>query len=347
MNKYKNFLKQVAEDFHVEQGKTETSENFKARIIYSAICRLSYASLWDNSADSTISVRHFKDKIDELLKIYLELYPEVKISENLSEEIYDLYLKTGNFYHKSHRISAPIFSVAEQKNIMFMRGVTPSQKIFMSGAGVYLPESCKILSDKAKFTDFVEMFVLHNKNLLDFWNEIIYYADWNETEILDDAEFLKMSPPFNSGYWQKSPMLDGRVSIVRNGQYEPKNYYLYKFEGRSFLCSRLPNWLTYDEFFADVNDYCSFRGGVYRQVSCACLANYEILPSIKFKVDGSIVKTRFEYLPPPTELYLSMLYSWAKNLEILPDNFNRIFDTEIFFVIKEVLEKIGYTFMEE
>ena len=128
MNKYKNFLKQVAEDFHVEQGKTETAENFKARIIYSAICRLSYASLWDNSADSTISVRHFKDKIDELLKIYLELYPEVKISENLSAEIYDLYLKTGNFYHKSHRISAPIFSVSSKKIFCSCEELLPVKK---------------------------------------------------------------------------------------------------------------------------------------------------------------------------------------------------------------------------
>ena len=347
MNKYKNFLKQVAEDFHVEQGKTETAENFKARIIYSAICRLSYASLWDNSAEPTISVRHFKDKIDELLKIYLELYPEVKISENLSAEIYDLYLKTGNFYHKSHRISAPILSVAAQNNILFMRGVTPSQKIFMTGAGFYLPEQHGNVLEKFGFKNLAEMFALPNKTLLDFWDEIIYSADWKEKEIPNDAEFLKMSPPFNRGYWQKNPMYDERISLVRNGQFEPKNYYLYKFDGRKFLCSPLPNWLTYDEFFADVNDYCSFRGGVYRQVSCACLANYEILPPIKFKVDGSIVQTKFEYLPPPTELYLSMLYSWAKNLEILPDNFSRIFDTDVFFDIKEVLEKIGYAFMEE
>lgn len=49
----------------------------------------------------TISIQHFKNKVDALLKIYFEIYPEIKISENLPEEIFDLYLKTDNFYHKS------------------------------------------------------------------------------------------------------------------------------------------------------------------------------------------------------------------------------------------------------
>ena len=101
MYRYNRLLKTIADEFNINQGNTETAENFKARIIYSALCRLSYASLWD---DSTVSIQHFKNKIDELLKIYLELYNEVKISENLSEEIYDLYLKTGNFYHTAYNI---------------------------------------------------------------------------------------------------------------------------------------------------------------------------------------------------------------------------------------------------
>lgn len=347
MNNYKNFLRRIADDFHIRQGATEKVKSLKSRIIYSAICRLSYASLWDNVANSTVSVRHFKDKIDELLKIYLELYPEVKISENLSAEIYDLYLKTGNFYHQAHRISASMFSVSELKSILFMRGITPQQQISMSGAGFYLPSRTESLSDKSKFKNFAEMFALPEKTLLDFWKEIIFSADWQESEISNDTEFLKMSPPFNKGYWQKSPMDDGKISLARSGQFEPKNYYLYKFEGKKFFSSHLSNFLTYDEFFAKSVEYDNFRGGSYRKISCACLRNYEILPPIKFKIDSAITQVKFEYLPPPVELYLLTLYSWAQNLEILPDNFNRIFDTEIFFVFKEVLEKIGYEFIEE
>ena len=347
MNKYNKLLIKVAEEFNIRQGSTESAENYKSRIIYSLICRLSYASLWDDSEDSTISIIHFKNKVDELLKIYLEIYPEAKISENLSSEIYDLYLKTGSFYHKSKRISATIFSVSEQDNVLFLRGITPNQKISMSGAGFYLSANDKNFFNTSKFKSFSEMFGLSDKNLLDFWDDIIYSADWIESEIFNDAEFLKMSPPFNKGYWQKNPFRDGRISLVRRGDFEPKNYSIYKFENDKFFCSHLPNWLTYDEFFQKSDEYNNLRGGVYRQISCACLAANDILPPIKFKLDGEVAQIKLEYLPPPAELYLLTLYSWAKNPEIFPNNFNRIFDAGIFFSLREVLKKNGYKFIEE
>ena len=347
MNKCNDLLKIIAEELNIRQGNTESTEIFKSRIIYSVICRLSYASLWDNSIDRKISLEHFKNKINELLKIYLTIYPEVKISENLSSEIYDLYLKTGNFYHKAYKISASTFSVNEQNDILFLRGITPSQKVFISGAGFYLPAKDKNFLDVSKCKNFFEMFPLNNKNLSDIWNEVICLANWKVSTIPSEAEFLKMKPPFYKEYWLKNPNRDGKISFMRNGQFEPKNYYLYKFEGEHFLYSHLPDWLTYDEFFSDAKEYKSFRGGVYRQISCACLNAYQILPPIKFKIDGAIVQTTFEYLPPPSELYLLMLYSWAKNLEILPSNFERLFDTNIFFTLKDVFEKIGYKFIEE
>ena len=347
MKKYHRLLTQAAENFNIKQGDSEPEKNFKARIIYSLICRLTYASLWEFSEGTTISVQHFKNRIDELLKVYSKMYSEVKISENLSAEIYDLYLKIGNFYHKANRISASIFSATEQENILFMRGITPSQKVFMSGAGFYLTAKDKNFVGESKFKNFIEMFGLQNKTLLNFWNEIISSSDWKESKIFDDADFLKMQPPFNKGYWQKNPVRDGKISLARSGQFEPKSYCLYKFEGEKFFCSHLPEWLTYDEFFSKSVEYENFRGGAYRQISCACLANYEMLPPIKFKIDGDIVQIKIEYLPPPAELYLLTLYSWAKNPEVLPNNFDRIFDTEIFFTLKKVFEKIGYKFNEE
>ena len=343
MNKCNNLLTIIAEEFNIRQGNNESTEIFKSRIIYSVISRMSYASLWDNSIEQKISLEHFKNKINELLTIYLTIYPEVKISENLSSEIYDLYLKTGNFYHKAYKISASIFSVTEQNDVLFLRGIVPSQKVFMSGAGFYLPAKDKHFFDTSKFKNFFEMFPLNNKPLSDIWNEIICLANWKVSTIPNDAEFLKMKAPFNKEYWQKNPNRDGKISLMRNGQFKPKSYYLYKFEGENFWCSHLPDWLTYDEFFSDAKEYKSFRGGI----SCACLNAHQILPPIKFKIDGAIVQTKFEYLPPPSELYLLILYSWAKNPETLPNNFERLFDTEVFFTLKNVFEKIGYKFIEE
>ena len=230
MNKFDGLLTKTADEFNIKRGSSESAEEFKSRIIYSVICRLSYACLWDNTADRTISSRHFKNRIDELLKIYSAMYPEVTIFENLSAEVYDLYLKAGSLYHKPHRISASMFYVAEKNDVLFLRGAAPRQKVFISGAGFYLPARYKNSFDESKFKTFFEMFSIQDKTLSARWNEITRSADWKSSAVSDDAEFLRMQPPFNKGYWQKDPIRDGRISLMRNGQIESKNYYLYKFE---------------------------------------------------------------------------------------------------------------------
>lgn len=140
-----------------------------------------------------------------------------------------------------------------------------------------MPSNFEKTFDTSKFKNFPEMFLLQDKNLHDFWNEIISSANWKVEKLNKDAEFLRMSPPFNKGYWQNFPISDGRISLARHGDFEPKNYYLYKVEDKKFLCSRLSEWLIYDEFFKST-DYKNYRGGIYRQIACACFENYKILP---------------------------------------------------------------------
>ena len=359
MNKYARLLTTIAEEFRIRQGKNESETDFKVRIIYSALSRLAYARLWDKLEQnkSVISIDRFKNKISDLLEIYLELYPEIKISENLPAEIYDLYLKTGGFYHRVRNISAAMFNIAERDGILFLRGITPSHKVYLSGAGFYLVKDGTNLFETVNFKSVIEMFALPNKTLQAMWTEIISGTNWQVSEPSNDMEFLRMSPPFNKEYWQGKPERDGRISLARVGKFEPRIYYLYKFDGTKFLCCQIPNYLIYDEFFAnvpnskscsnDTSDYKSYRGGIYRKISCACLATYSTLPPIKFKVDGAIVRLKFEYLPPPPELYLLCLYSWAQQYANLPSNFARVFDAEVFFALKKCFEEIGYTFIEE
>lgn len=333
-----NILRQAAADFNIVRGETESAESFKARTIYSTICRLSYGSLWDK----TNSVRHFTDKAAALLNAYLKLCPDVKISENLREEIYDLYLKNGYLYHESHHVRASIFSCAKLGEIVFLRGIPPTLKVSMSGAGFYADKSL----DAQNFKTLADMFLLPEKSLVDTWQEIISAATWHAGNLPGDAEFLRMSPPFKNGYWQSKPNSDGKISLARAGLPGDKIYYLYKFDGENFQYSQIPSWQTGDEFFSEVLDYKNGRGGIYRQISCACLANYKVLPPINFRLDGEIIYAELGYLPPPQELYLWTLYSWAQNPAILPNNFKRIFAAEIFFTFKKVFEELGYRFSE-
>ena len=107
MKKYNGLLAEIAREFHIEQGKTESGERWKARIIYSLLGRMAYASLYDHleedeelPEDKSVSVSHFKRRISTLLDTYLRLYPEIRStfppeSNELYGEIYDVYLKTG------------------------------------------------------------------------------------------------------------------------------------------------------------------------------------------------------------------------------------------------------------
>ncbi len=312
-------LNAIAADLNIRRGTSEVESDFKTRIVYSAIARQAYASLFDrvDTDRSTVSIRHFKDRISELQSIYAELYPEVQLAENLPIDIYRLYLKTGGIYYTPNRIAASMPSSAVQDGIKFMRGVTPDQKVRMSGAGFFLPSS------KTSVKTVAEMFALPNKTLLETWDELIRSAKWRVETMPVGTQF------FVDDKWFDKPARSGEISIARFGECEPRTYYLCKFDGDKFECSQLPRWRIYDERFSKT----------YRRVTFACRAARGTLPPIKFKIDGAIVNAKCTYLPP-SELNLLNLYSWSQQSA-------RTFDAEVFFALKNILERIGYSFIEE
>ena len=48
MKKYNGLLAEIAREFHIEQGEAESMERWKARIVYSLLGRMAYASLYDH-----------------------------------------------------------------------------------------------------------------------------------------------------------------------------------------------------------------------------------------------------------------------------------------------------------
>ena len=319
MHQYDQLLKEIAAEYQIRRGDNEPVENFKARIVYSALCRQAYASLFD---DQTVSIEHFKDRINNLLRIYLELHPDVKLSSNLSDDIYNQYLDAGYFYHTPYRMAPPMLRAAECDGILFLRGITPDQKVYMSGAGFYLPSTVD-----QSYNTVNEMFAIPDRTLLDEWHELIRRAHWKVERASEGMEFLRVSPPFTNGYWKNKPDRDGSISIARNGLRGARQYYLYRFDGENFWFAQQPTWRH------------------YRGLSNECLAARGTLPPIKYKIDGALVQLKIGYLPPPPELNLFKLYSWSQTDP--SNNFNRIFDANIFFALKNILERRGYSFNEE
>lgn len=339
MEKFGRLLCSIADELNIRRGTSESVEYFKRRIIYSAISRTAYASLWDKDFDdeSCVSVTHIKGKISELLNIYLQLYPEARIDAGLSEELYENFLTTGLIYHKAYRVAPSIYREAVQGKILFLRGMPPSEKVFVSGAGFYRCNE-KIFPSEKKLSNIREMFGVSEKNLETVWQDLLDKSVWHVMEDWKDMEFLRVSPPFNKGYWQDAPERDGKISLARIGQIKSRSYYIYKFSDGKILCSQIPQWQTYDEHF---------QSSVYRKFSCACLAALKTLPSTEFKMDGDIIHVNFKYLFPPSELRLMRLYSWPQFFDKFPNDFKRTFDTKIFFALKPLFEQLGYEFKGE
>lgn len=340
MEKFGRLLCSIADELNIRRGTSESVEYFKRRIIYSVISRTAYASLWDKDFDdeSCVSVRHVKGKISKLLNIYLQLYPEARIDAGLSEELYKNFLTTGLIYHKAYRVAPSICREAVQGKILFLRGMPPNEKVFVSGAGFYKFDEKNFLI-KENLSDIHDMFEVPEKNLETIWQELLDKSVWHVVEDWQDMEFLRVSPPFNRGYWQDKPERNGKISLARSsGQFEPRSYYSYKFSDGKFLCSQIPQWQTYDEHF---------QSSVYRKFSCACLAALKTLPPTEFKTDGDVVHVNFKYLFPPSELRLMRLYSWPQFFDKFPNDFKRTFDTKIFFALKPLFEQLGYEFKGE
>ena len=70
-------IESISEDLHIKRGKDESMADWIARVVYSAIAKNAYCSLWDQQDEDT-SITHFKKRCNEQLLSYTRIYPELK-----------------------------------------------------------------------------------------------------------------------------------------------------------------------------------------------------------------------------------------------------------------------------
>lgn len=333
MNQYNHLINTIADEYHISQGKTEADDVWAARVIYSLLGRMGYASLWDIQEDfKPISIIHFKKRIKSVLESYIEMYPAIlpfyfDDTDNLSNEIYDIFLKTGNIYHCSYRISPAAKCVSEISGLYLMRGMPLNQIQYISGIGSYSPAKENITTIRTS-----DMFQLQERPIAEQWENIKLNTVWKPLAVETRMEYLRTKPPFEYGYWGDIPDMTGEVSIARTVEYNSNIYFLYKIIKGEILGSQLPEWLVVDYH--------------YRVVSNGCLAAKSSLPATTYHIDGNIAQVKVNYLPPPAELNLIKLYSWPQSYVGLPHDFKRTFELQVFLAIMDILKPIGYQFIE-
>lgn len=134
-----DLLNVISQQLSLYKDKSESTEEWHGRVLYSALGKLSLASLWDSPDDwnNELSVQAFKSKI----KINTEYYQQIVHSnclylcdsQTLANEIYSLYKKSGFIYHRANWIYPSICSSYKFGNIHIIRNGNPLKCRNMSG----------------------------------------------------------------------------------------------------------------------------------------------------------------------------------------------------------------------
>ena len=354
MNNLLDFLKKISEKLGIETCDKEkhNPNTYSMRIIYSAIGHVALASLFDlNDENEPISVTHFKRRIRTLISSYKEMYVGLKLKNNqdiemsdeaFTEEVYELLLKTGHFYHYSKHLLPAKKCEAVSNGIVLLRGQAPGQPVYRSGLGAYSKDCLNVHS---KIT-IQEMFHLPDEPLDDLWNRIVLECKTKEVIHVDEPEYLRMNN-FNRGYWKNQPDNDV-MSLARKKGNAENSYYLYECKNKI---------TSYRSVVIQSNGL--YEGEDYRRLANGCLKFNKCLPPIDYVISNRLVKIELGYLLPPEELYLLMLYSWPCNFQefclwkkeesdtVKFDRFHRCMVLDVFNALRPIYEQIGYTFKEK
>ena len=345
MERSGHLLNEIAKTFKILRGNQENECDWIFRIVYSLAARMGYASLWDileeneETDGQTVSVEHFKERIKGILSAYESIYKQLSVKINrdtvdmLSESIYDIYIKTGNLYHRAYRIQAAAPVSATTEHIVFCRGYPLEIEQFVSGAGTYQ------LSDTGQQKGFKkislqEMFQLSDVSIQTYGRQLVGEQKWKSGNIsVLGMEYLSVPGKADRRYWHSKPDSLLKVSLLRIKYSGKPIYYIYKKGVEGFQYNELPDWQVAD--------------GQYLQLANALLACQDMLPPTSYREDGSRVIVHIHYLYPSAEQKFFELYSWPLILDKKGKCFYRVFQKDVFLAIKDTFEKLGYQFVEE
>lgn len=314
------------------------------QIVYSVAGQMALASLWDHNEDSSsVSIQHFKNRIAQIFDAYKCIYPQIgymlpEDKTDLIDEMYSIYLRNGFLYHSAYQISPASPTVASYENLAFHRGSSPDARLFISGLGFY-----SVQKPNPEMT-ISKMFGLQEQTFESYLEELLGHSEWETIDWPDNAEFLRLDPPFKWGYWQQVPTKDNRISLARYGD-PNKIFVFYRYNNGTYQQKTIPEWRIRDYFSNETGNY-----GEYRRIATALLMRYSTLPEIKVNTRGSLMEIKLGYRLPPSEEAFFKLYSWPMRYDFTaksPQVFTRKMAKQVYPMFKHELELIGYRFVEE
>lgn len=338
MSIHDSLLNRICSQLNIQKGATESMVSLTARALYSVLGLMGLASLWDTSDDETVSVRHFKQRITQLISDYAAVFPELNdllaVADEIASRIYGIYLSSGYFYHTPHRLAPPALTLAASSHTVFVRGAPPSWKVSMSGLGTYLTS---VPASGARQVSPGEMFGLSESSLTETWTAILRRASWTSVQDTTAYQFLNHSTASNR-VWTEHPSINADITVARTTSPGIRSYFLFKQQDGSASISQLPDWMISSK---------NFDGLYYQYVTIPCLNASGSLRPVRYRFNGNTAVVSFFNCLQPAEAMWLKLYSWPASLRDVSNEFKRIMDRTVFDSIRQTLTALGYKFEED
>ena len=365
--RYDGLLNRISCSLGLSRDTEESNTEFISRIIYSAIGHLAMASLYDPLKpksdiedtkvipEGTVSIVHFKRRIQRLYHCFRSMYPEIRQvfyydqiindkdgGERLAKEMLLCSYRAGAVYHCPHRLASPmaIGSKPEEQDsdVVLIRGGAQFKSVFRSGLGPYVRGNPPGKRRRRKLSS---MFALGRVPLIDYWEQLINDYPLKSPSDLSGGDYsylnLGNKGRYRDGYYTGRMDKSGKISLMRRRKGDGYTYHLYRFRDE-----RIEKSKQLDE--------CYVLDGEHRRAANGCLAARGILPAIKFFPSSELVWIEIDYLPPSAEKNLIQFYSWPQVFEVdekygTSSPFHRVMARPVFEVIRKALEPIGFVFI--
>ena len=344
-----SLLNDISSSLKLPKDINETKQDWEDRLIYSAVGKMSLASLWDNeeqfdfiSNDKMgVSITHYKTLIAQRIDAFFQVMGikerlESISVESVTDEIFETYSITGFFYHEPHRISPSICRNAVYGNLKFIRDCNPSVDYPMCGLGYYDNSS-----EPSNVNELCDIFHLPQSPYKEWFYNYIKTCKWDPVNLPQDTEYLRTKPPFTKGYWIRTlSVSEDRITLCRYGFTGQKIYLLVRKTGGTVFGCQLPGWMTGLSGHAF-----NHTPQEYFRIALAILMMEESLPPVRVHKSDKLITIELPYILPTEEEMFYKLYSWPVSLEQEAKSmFIRKMDINVFSCFKMLLEFYGFQF---
>ena len=329
----------IAKDLKIKRYNEEKIENYRARVIYSAIgiwirtVTLDEDTFYDNYSKPGVSKIHIKNKVTPFLENILEFYPEVlnwfkyTKGKGVIEIIRDRLYKAGELVDVGYEtdLSLPIYEECSLNDeYKIIRGMSIDKFNKIIGLG-----QININNKNENENDIFEFLGLCNKSSEEILEEYLNNAIWSESQGKDYEYFNKYSKKTLSKCWEKEYYLkDDDITLYRNfSNVYSSEYGFVKRKDNKLYFSYITN------YFISQHEIRRFMYALKKK------SNISILSYFKHYDESELTWLKLNNMLPSKEYNILMLIGWPKyNIE---DGFNFIIDRSCWCFVEKMLNNLG------